>query len=159
MTLRIQKRLLWTLSAVLVLAVAATGGALFLRPVERFDAAAKTDPASGGGLQPDDPNENLPLSAYAVIYEADLQRPLYDPGPVAAKPAPPPKPTITLVGTVIEEGFTYALLKTRAGQVKMASVGQTVDGAEVVGIAADSATIRFAGRTHVLTMQKEGKGS
>ena len=158
MTLRTQRRLLWGLNAALALGVVACAAGLFLVPVERFDAEGATTSVGVAGV-PAAPGEALPLSAYAVIHARNLQRPLYDPKPVVTKPPPPPKPTVTLVGTVIEEGFTYALLKTKAGQVKMASVGQTVDGAEVVGIAADSATIRFVGRTHVLTMQKEGKGS
>jgi len=158
MTLRTQRRLLWTAAAGLALASAAAGLGFVLWPLERIEAAGS--PAAATAQAPEETGgEASPLSAYAVIYERDLQRPLFDPKPAAPEKKPPPKPTVTLVGTVIAPGAARAVLKTKAGRIKMASVGQTVDGAEVLEVAADSATIRFAGHTYTLTIQKGSGGS
>jgi hypothetical protein len=45
-----------------------------------------------------------PRSAYALIYERNFQQPLYDAQVADVKP-PPPKPAVTLVGTVIESAL------------------------------------------------------
>lgn len=158
MTLRTQRRLLWTASGLLALAVVCSGAGLVAWPIEGANDGGAADHAAGTVSATDSPRDRPPLSAYAVVWQKDLQRPLYDPAPPVAQEKPPPKPEVTLVGTVIEQGFTYALLKTKAGQVKMASPGDTVDGAEVLGIAPDSATVRFAGHEHVLKVRKEGSG-
>ena len=157
MTLRTQRRLLWTAAALLALASAGAGLGFVLWPLERLEE-------SGGavGASAETPEETAgeasPLSAYAVIYERDLQRPLFDPKPAAPEKKPPPKPTVTLVGTVIAPNGARAVLKTQGGQIKMATVGQTVEGAEVLEVTADSATIRFAGHTHTLAIQKKAGG-
>ena len=145
------------MDAVLALALVATGAGLAAWPLERLGS----DNSGSVNRSPDAAAERdrLPLSAYAVIWNKNLQRPLYDPKPAVVAEKPPPKPTMTVVGTVIEEGFTYALLKTQGGQVKMARVGQTVDGAEVLVVTADSVTVRFAGQEYVLKVEKERKGS
>jgi len=157
MTLRTQRRLLWTAAALLALASAGAGLGLALSPLERLEKSGGARAASAEAPA-ETADEASPLSAYAVIYERDLQRPLFDPKPVAPKKKPPPKPTVTLVGTVIAPNGARAVLKTNAGRIKMATVGQTVDGAEVLEVTADSATIRFAGHTHTLAIQKKAGG-
>lgn len=158
MTLRTQRRLLWAVAALLALASAGAGTGLVLWPLNPLESAS--GPAAAAADAPEETNSDAsPLSAYAVIYERDLQRPLFDPKPAAPKKKPPPKPTVILVGTVIAPGAARAVLKTKAGRIKMATVGQTVDGAEVLEVTADSATIRFAGHTHTLAIQKGAPGS
>jgi hypothetical protein len=159
MTLRRTRRFLWTLCGALALAVVVTGAGLVAWPLEGPGDGTAASPTAGGNPITGTTRERLSLSAYACLWEKDLQRPLYDPAPAVAKPKPPPVPGVTLVGTVIEEGFTYALLKTKAGQVKMVSVGQTVEGAQVLVITANSTTIRLGGHEHVLKIEKETKGS
>jgi hypothetical protein len=157
MTLQAQRRWLWMLSGALALAAAAGGAALALWPL----APLGDDPGAAAPSAPAAPaapaREHAPLAAYAVVYQADLQRPLFDPPPPQA--APPPRPNLALMGTVIERGFTCALLKTPAGQVQWLSVGQAIDGAEVTAIAADSVSVRFAGEVFTLKVQAEGGGS
>jgi len=158
MTLRTQRRLLWTAAALLALASAGAGAGFVLWPLEPL--ASASGPAAAAADAPEETSSDAsPLSAYAVIYERDLQRPLFDPKPVAPKKKPPPEPTVTLVGTVIAPGAARAVLKTKGGQIKMATIGQTVDGAEVLEVTVDSATIRFAGHTHTLAIQKKAGGS
>jgi hypothetical protein len=148
---RSQKRLVWTLDAVLAMVVATAGTTLVLWPVPRNEVNESVPAAPA----PAPVKVKRPLESYAVIYRMDFQRPLVDSaaGPAAVKP------TVTLVGTVIQPGFTYAMLKNKAGETKWVSVGQTLDGAEVVEIAEDSATVKFAGTVIVLKIQKEGTGS
>ncbi len=155
MTLHTQNRMLWTLDVLLALAVVAGGAGLALWPIGRFedDGVAEGVPPAATQAAAD-----LPLSAYAVLYDKDLLRPLYDAAPTVAAKTPPPKPTVTLVGTVIEQGFTYAMLRTKDGQVKMVAAGQTVEGAEVTEITSDSTTVRFGGQTHTLKIQKGESG-
>jgi len=157
MTHRAQRRLVLALDAVLALALVATGAGLAAWPLGRLgsDDNGSVNRSRDTAVEQD----RLPLSAYAVIWNKNLQQPLYDPKPAVVAEKPPPKPALTVVGTVIEEGFTYALVKTQGGQVKMARVGQTVDGAEVLVVTADSVTVRFAGQEHVLKVEKERKRS
>jgi hypothetical protein len=152
MTLQAQKRLLWTLNAVLATAIVAASAGFAFWPLPKFDAGPAGPPIAPRASAA---KERPPLSAYAVIYQQDLLAPLWD---VVETKAPPPQPVVTLAGTVIQPGFTYALLKNKAGEVKWVAVGQALDGAEVLEIAADSAVIRFGGATYTLKIQKEGSG-
>ncbi len=99
-----------------------------------------------------------PASAYAVIYQHDVRRPLYDPPPVkVAKPKPrQPKLTIQLTGTVIEPGSAVGLFRTSDSRHKFAGVGDSVEGAEVLSVVAGSATVRFEGRTFTLDVPRKG---
>jgi len=98
-----------------------------------------------------------PLKDYDVIFARDLRKPLYDPKPVEVVQTPPPKPplTVDLVGTVLEDGFTYAILKNRSGQTSFVSIGESLDGAEVTKIEKDSATVQFGGESIVLKVTGE----
>lgn len=100
------------------------------------------------------------LKEYDVIYARDLRKPLYDPKPVKVVKTPPPKPqlTVSLVGTVLEDGFTYAILKNRSGKTSFVSIGESLDGAEVSKIEKDSVTVTFSGDSIVLKVKgKEEK--
>jgi hypothetical protein len=101
-----------------------------------------------------------PIKAYEVIMAGDIRAPLYDPKPVKIVKTPPPKPqlTVNLLGTVLEDGFTYAILKNRSGKTSFVSIGESLDGAEVTKIEKDSATIKFSGDLIVLKVKgKEEK--
>jgi len=124
--------------------LAATGGA---EDRTAATVSAATQPA----------RTSRPLGYYAVIWQKDLRRPLYDPPPVAVirkKPAKS-KLRIKLVGTVIEPGFSYAIVKTDSGQTRLVAVGQSAEGAEVVSVRDGTATIRFAGEVRQLTVEKD----
>jgi hypothetical protein len=100
----------------------------------------------------------LPLDQYDVIYAKDVRRPLYDPPPVVVPPpaAPPPPPlTLQLMGTVLEPGFEYAIVRTGAGQEKLMTVGETLDGAELLRLDVTTATVRFVQQERTLKVQKK----
>lgn len=99
-----------------------------------------------------------PLQSYAGIYKRDLRKPLYDPKPKAVIKVAPVKPklTIQLLGTVVEPGFTYAILKDSKGKTKFVSVGQSLDGAELKSISAKSITVIFNGEEQILSTKKDG---
>ena len=160
MTLRGTRRLLWTISAALAMALAAVNAALVFSPIEdpHSEASeAKPTPQAQAATGPITP----PLEAYATAWGRDLQRPLFDPQPVLVDrtPPPPPKPTVRLLGTVIEPGFTFALLRGKDGSTKCVPVGEALDGAEVLGVQDGSVTVRFAGHTHTLEAEKPGGGA
>jgi hypothetical protein len=153
MTLRSKKHLLWLLSASLAAAGLGSVLALALVPIGEPDPASLA-PAAPQSVVP--PARKTAVIAYDAIGKRNLQQPLYD---SAAPNQPPPKPTVKLVGTVLEPGFTYAMLKTKDGQVKGVSVGETVDGAEVTEVKVDSVTVKFAGEMHTLKVESPGAGS
>lgn len=134
-------------------------------------AAAVWLPLAGGGGQAVRPpvdqagNEDAPVveselraANYAVIYQTDLRKPLFDPTPVVAAPAaPPPKPRLeaVLTGTAVDPGSTFGIFRTKSGDTRLVEVGQSVDGAEVIGIEEGKATVKFHGDILVLTVGKE----
>lgn len=98
------------------------------------------------------------LTDYAVLWQRDLLRPLYDPKPVEVvkKEPPPPKLEVTLEGTAVEPGFTYGLFKVKGGDIKFVSPGQSVGGAEVLAIGNGEARLLFHGREITLKVKAEG---
>ncbi len=154
--MRTRKRLLWLASLLLVAGLAATVWTTFRLPL----ASLKAGP--DGGDRPSAAGSAAiaarpPLAHFAIIYERSLRKPLFDappPTPLAAPPPPAPKLTVTLTGTVIEPGNTYALFKDQGESVKLVGVGETIAGAEVLQITEGSATVRFNGQEMTLTVAK-----
>jgi len=157
MPIRKQKRLWLLVSFVLGLAIVACLCAAAL-PVSMAEPARRQDGAADDRTAPDG-DVTGPLSDYADIWQRDLRKPLHDPKPVAkaAKPAPKPKLAVRLMGTVLEPGFTYAMLRGKSGETKFVGVGQSLDGAEVVEVAVSSATVRFHGDLITLKIESEGQ--
>jgi hypothetical protein len=152
-TVRAQRRALWTLSAALAVATA-HAAALLLQPV-RLEA-----PAAAVASQPAPANAKAaptirPLAEHVAAAGRDLRRPLEDPKPMAASAPAAPKLTVELMGTVIETNSAQALLRTSAGQSKFASVGDTVEGITVKAVEANQATVEFAGQLVTLTVRRE----
>ncbi len=155
------RRLLLGVNVALAAALVASAAGLVLLPLETVDADRERPVAQRQDLPTARPAAG-PLADYAVIYQRDLLRPLYDPKPVVkVTPKPqPPKLPVTLVGTVLEPGFSYGMFKTRDGRTKFVRVGQAVEGAELLAITDNEATVKFGGREIVLKVQKtQMKGS
>ena len=153
MNLRTKRRLLWICSVTLAAAGLASAAALVAAPVAGPDkGAAAVTPAA----PPPPAAKRPPLSAYEAISKRNVLQPLFD-TPVAGQAAL--KPAVKLVGTIIEKDQSFAMLKAKDGQVKWAPVGEVVDGAEVLQIAADSVTVRFADQTFTLKVENQGPGS
>jgi hypothetical protein len=146
----------------LAASLAAMACMLVITPI---DAPAEPQRAEPGNESIADISDHAPrpLSAYAEIHKRLLRKPLFDPKPAAiaarAKKAPPPKPklTLSLTGTVLEPGFTYAMLKGVSGQVKFVAIGQTLDNATVTAITANSATLKFHGDLITLQVNQGGR--
>ena len=155
MTLRGKRRLLWFLNAAFAATCLGSVAALVLVRLDEPDAA-RLAPAPAAGRAAAPAARKAPPVPYELVASRNLLQPLYD---SVAPNQPPPKPTVKLVGTVVEPGFTYALLKTKDGQVKWAPVGETVEGAEVTEVKGDSVTVRFAGEMHTLKVEGQGPGS
>jgi len=159
MTHRRRKRLLWLTIAALAAGTAVSAGGLLLAPLATFSGPGDRDggdAGSGGGAARRARAETL--ADYAAIYRRDLRKPLVDPKPVAPTVRlrrPKPKMTVTLVGTAVEPGFTYAMFRTRGHGTKLVRVGETIEGVEVLSVATDSARVRFAGE--VRELKKVGK--
>lgn len=160
MNLRQRRRLLILVNAALAAAAVACAFSLALAPLEIPDPSSSSDKPMGAAAN--DSNAPLrPLAWYAVIHGRDLRKPLYDPKPIViVKPPPKPKPkpklTVRLMGTAVEPGFTYGLFRTKSGKDSLVSVGESIEGAEVVSIADGSATVRFHGEMITLRVQKKG---
>jgi hypothetical protein len=149
------RRLLVSLWVLLAASVVGTlAGAAYL-PL----AAAVPPPRPEGAATPAQSLARPPLGPpadYAVIHERRLQTLLFDPPPVTqAAPEPPPEPQFTahLIGTAVDPGFSYALFQTNTGERKSVSVGQTIEDAETLAIQPDSVTVRFHGKTLVLSIE------
>ena len=140
------------LAAALAAAVAAWA---LVSPATDFQEAASTQAKDE---PPRHRTENArPAAAYAVIYQRDLRKPLFD--AVAAVAAAPPKPqlNVTLMGTAVDPESPYGIFSDKSGRTRLVSVGQTIDGALVLEITDSAATVKFNGETITLRMKKENK--
>jgi hypothetical protein len=156
-TYRLQKRLLQ--AAVGLLAAGCLwAGWLLVNSPEVDTSSKRTSRPVGPATANPVAKAAEPLNAYAVIHERDLRRPLVDPKP-PPKPVPPkPKLTITLQGTAVEPGHNYAFFSTSKGETKIASEGQTLEGAQIVSIGVGEVVVTFHGETITLQAPKEGGG-
>jgi len=155
-----RRRLLILVNLLLLAALAAAGYGLIMTPIDApaEQHAADVKPESIADIGD---HAARPLTAYADIHKRLLRKPLFDPKPttVARRKAAARKPrlTLTLTGTVIEPGFTYAMLRGAAGQVKFVAIGQSLDNATVTAITANSATVKFHGDSITLQVSRGGR--
>ncbi|MCY2927609.1 MAG: hypothetical protein NT031_19650, partial [Planctomycetota bacterium] len=63
---------------------------------------------------------------------------------------------VSAVGTVMEPGFTYAMLRDKAGRVHYTGVGEELDDVKVLVIAEGSVTVEFHGDRIDLPVGKGG---
>jgi len=156
-TLRKRRRILITVNFLLSAALVAVGCGFVFVPIDER-AEAQTSGRKTAEISQIVDRTAEPLRTYSGIYRRELRKPLFDPKPTVVtkvKAAPPkPKLTVILTGTVIEPGFTYAMLRGKSGSVKFVSVGQTFENAEVMAVTADSATVKFHGEEIRLKVRK-----
>jgi len=125
-------------------------------PLEATSEFALTGTTTtSSSTQTDSGSVQKPLSAYAVVYKTNLAQPLFDASPPAPVEKPPPKLNLRLTGTAVEPGFTCAFFQASDGTTKVVAQGSTIDGAEVVAIAPGSATVKYAGTTFTLKVDKD----
>ena len=155
--LRTRRRLLWALNAALLLGIAAAAWGLSRMPL-RIPTDASETRATDPKADADARARIDPLDEYAAIHARPLRKPLYDPKPLVIQEEPKPKPkyTATLVGTMVEPGFTFATFRTRDGAEELVEVGGTIAGAKLLEVSPSEARIEFHGETLPLTVGAEG---
>jgi hypothetical protein len=122
------------------------------RPRAR-QAAVTTRPAAGAAY------ERLDPAAINRLAAMDLRRPLYDPPPAQAAPQPAPVPlAVRLLGTAVEPGRSRALVVGPDGKVQLVSAGESVAGAEVRQIEAESITVRYRDEDVVVQLERSKVG-
>jgi hypothetical protein len=156
MTLRTRSRWLLLLNVALAGGMVAVVACLAWLPLAEYRAGGDAGKPRAGQAGPG--KATGPAGNCAVIYETNLRKPLFDPAPVVAQPVappPPPKLEVILTGTAVDPGSTYGLFKLKTGEVKLVSVGELVEGAEVLAIDERSATVKHFGQT--ITLKVQGK--
>lgn len=157
MTPRRRRTLLWAAVALLGMATVVAAVAPLTAPLA--EGESPKNPAVGdrsarsaqSGLQ----GHTLPLEDYTVICKRPLRRPLYDPKPQPEPEPEKPKLNLTLLGTAVEPGFTYAMFQTSGREQKLVTVGQTIEGAELQAVRNGEADLLFHGETVTLKMEKD----
>jgi hypothetical protein len=116
-----------------------------------LDRAAEASLPRPGGTHAPQEVPPVTLASLGTALDTDLRRPLVD------RPAPPPviniasdasaagAPSIQLVGTIIEQGHSMALISGTSGKIQLKAVGESVDGAEITAIADDGLTVKWNG--------------
>ena len=154
MSVRRRRRLLICVNAALVAGVlGCVCLALLLPPAVNSSEPGIPDRARTAGEK--NSTKLGPPDAYAVIYQRDLRKPLFDPKPVVVSKPPPKKPKFNaeLLGAVEEPGFSYGIFRT-GGRDKLVSVGGTVAGAKLLAIGPGSARLKFNGELITLNEKK-----
>ena len=154
LTLRQRRRILILVNVALVAAIAGAVCGLTLIPlgVPDPDASARTprtQPAAasrGDGL--------ASLEGYSVIHRRDVRKPLHPRVKVDPLPPPRPKLQLTLTGTVGAPGAMSGIFVDKSGRPKLVSAGESIGGAEVMAVSADSAVVKFHGETITLPVKK-----
>ena len=168
-------RLLCGLGSLVMAGFAVAAGTWGLRSPE-FEPLAEfrlTEVVQSG--EDEEVGETTSLNELLAIGDIAMRRPLYDPPPppppkkreprkpVTPKPKPsrpvvrkpripkpPPEPIVRLLGTVIEEGRSMAILSDQAGQIDVKPTGETLElkpnGMVVEAIEDDTVSLRFNGR-------------
>lgn len=157
-TVRRRRRVLILVNIVLALALCGGVPMLALAPVESRRPAEEPDVVVAAKSPSDRAPTARALSEYACIYQRSLRKPLFDvvAAPLAVVAPPKPPMTVTAVGTVMEPGFTYAMLRDKGGKVRYAAVGEEVDGVKVLVIGESGVTVEFAGDRIELSVGKGG---
>lgn len=152
-----RKRMLLTANILLSVGIVACAAALLLWPAS-LPAESKHKGRGRNDNATPTAKPIRPLSHYKQIESRHLRKPLFDPKPVKVVKAPPPKPVLTVIleGTVLEPGFTYAILKNRKGETKFVGIGESFENAEVAAITENAATVDFHGEKITLSVGKKG---
>lgn len=146
-------RLLWWANAALCAGILLVLALSFM-PLEAQEALA-------GGPQKQPTTQKAQAAAksldhYAVLWQRDLQRPLYDPAPTAAAGPAKPKLQIRLVGTAVEPEYCRGFFDVPGKGTVVAAVGDKVgEGAIVKSIEDQSAVVEYLGEDVSLKVQKE----
>lgn len=118
-------------------------------PLEQSSVASQ--PATASAPAPGRGRTSIP--DVASVFGRDLRKPLLD--ATAAAQTPAPTITFVLAGTIMEDNSANGIFRMKNGETRIVSVGERIEGAEIVEITADSATVRAGAQTLVLKVKKE----
>ena len=156
-----QARQLLNLASVSLLAASVLVCVLALRPVEHADITARraATPSLITELDVDSGAKSAhpPLASFEPLWHLDLQRELRDAPLIDRQEVTPPP--IRLSGTLVDATTTMGVFVTSGGRQEIKGIGQIVEGAEVLSIDSDGATIRFQGQTFELAKAQGGGGT
>jgi hypothetical protein len=149
MTLRQKRLTLWLTAAALSAVAAGAIAYSVLVPIDLPQIASKAPrgPVRAAATEP--------AVDFQALEDLDLRRPIVDPvttSPAAVAQAAyaPPLPVRLVTGTVVEPGYSYAVLSMTNGKTVLEKVGDRVSGAEVVAVNDGSVTLNYFGRTVTL---------
>jgi len=154
MNVRRAKTLLWLTNVALGTVAASILTCAILWPVGTASEGEHEPPQQSIDVEgTDDPTH--PLSYYSVIWQRDLRGPLWDPPPRPVAQRPKPTLAVTLTGTIVEPGFTYATFTLNDGSTVLRRVGQEVAGAEIKTIVDGEVRVLFAGEYLTLELKRK----
>lgn len=91
----------------------------------------------------------------ALVADVRLRRSLAEAkSPFAIATTRPATLGLTLRGTIVEPGRSFAVFATASGKVQVCEAGERIDGAEVLAITAVDVTIRVGDRSIVLDVPR-----
>lgn len=163
MLLKTRKRLLAAWSLTTVLTACALVAWQFLIPPDPIDllaASSRVMPSPRDAPAP----RRLTIEGFEAVWETKLRRPLVEEQPPAKSPKTPAKvatrrPPIKLLGTVIEEGRSMALLQSpREGAIVVAvggALGDTPDAPRLVSVDQDQAKLQYRDETVTIQLERE----
>ena len=164
MSPRTSRIALWTFTALCGAGAALSVGIAAVAPLDRGGdgAAARGQLATHAGTTQPSAGTTASMASSDPLWDMSLRRPLVDApapppsAPVAAQPAidqAPPPPHLHLVGTIVEPGHSIALFQGAAGRTEFKAIGDAAEGAKVVSIREDGATVLWDGREIVVPIE------
>jgi len=161
------RRLLWAAAAGLSAAAVAVSVWGFRGPgPDRFlagtgtetEADATLDPVAASGADAGRQfGPSVSLHAPTDLLARPLRGPLFAPPPPPRQvaPTPPPPPLrLRLLGTVVEDDHSRAIVMASAGQIEIIPLGTVVDDATITSITDRNITVLYHGAEQVLTIEK-----
>jgi hypothetical protein len=149
MTMRRINLLLWTATALLMVAAAGIVAAAIVMPLATLGSQMPA-PDISAATQP----QVDALEDYARIWSRSLRNlESRTDAPAVASTQPAKGPGLTLAGTV---GHSVALLRTADGAVHVRAVGERLAGAQVVAIEPYKVELRHDGQTITLAKPRPG---
>ncbi len=99
------------------------------------------------------------LAAFDGLLDLNLRRPLVDPPDVVpvvtdSSPAAAPRPTVHVVGAVVEPGHCFAIISDADGATRFCAPGESIAGAVIESIDSEGVTVRFAGQAIRFPIEK-----
>lgn len=165
-----QRRCLNALTAAMI-AGACGGGYWAVSKIDSPETTVDRRPAKKMQSVEDDASQYVSTSEMAM---RSLRGPLYDPPPMAQRPTPPPQPPpqspprvepkarldVRLVGTIINDDRSVAIVSDASGKLDVKSRGETLElspaGIVIDTIDSQTVTLSYQGRQSTIELDRTG---